>query len=201
MSPSVESLTAHSTLIDIATLRLRGVYILIRDNEVVYVGQSRNTYARIGTHARTFHFDRALYIPEQRRDRRLALEGALLRRFNPVENIAGPKLGGHRDAAILARIGLTPDPDSAAAFIARQNARWTKDARARIGQCISNGYASRRHRLANAKRRARNSRALWLAVLPFVSVHETNLSGSTNDRSDSAHADQKSTQSQTGTEA
>lgn len=40
-----------------------GVYFLVQGNEVVYVGQSRNVFVRVSTHAHGKAFDRYAYVP------------------------------------------------------------------------------------------------------------------------------------------
>ena len=39
-----------------------GVYFLIKDDEIVYVGKSRNVYKRITTHTMLFDFDRVTIL-------------------------------------------------------------------------------------------------------------------------------------------
>jgi hypothetical protein len=126
---AVAALAHRAAEIDVGSLSRPGVYVLLWRGEVVYVGQSNNVLVRIGQHAVSIAFDRALFIELRRKDSRLITEAALIRRFNPRHCAAGPKNRAHRDAAVLRRLGITPDPDTTAQFIARQDARWTPEAR------------------------------------------------------------------------
>lgn len=64
------------------------VYFLIKDNRVVYVGQSVNIAGRLVDHFRTKEFDRVLYllVPESELDR---TEGAFIRFLKPPLNGKG----------------------------------------------------------------------------------------------------------------
>jgi hypothetical protein len=61
------------------------VYFLIKESRVVYVGQSINLAARIGTHQQEKDFDRVVYmwVPESELDE---VEGALIRALKPKLN-------------------------------------------------------------------------------------------------------------------
>lgn len=65
-----------------------GVYFLIRDGKIVYVGKSMNVHSRIATHQRSKEFDRINFVecPEESLHR---LEQMYIRKFNPELNIAG----------------------------------------------------------------------------------------------------------------
>jgi hypothetical protein len=62
-----------------------GVYFLVKDNTVVYVGQSLNPLARVGAHMRTKDFDRAYMIPVPS-SLLNSVEGAIIRAMNPLLN-------------------------------------------------------------------------------------------------------------------
>lgn len=67
-----------------------GVYFLIKNDEVVYCGQSANVVARISKHQmdREKDFDRAVFMPVAVSDL-LRVEGRFIRALNPRLNIAG----------------------------------------------------------------------------------------------------------------
>jgi hypothetical protein len=161
----VERLALACTELDLGALTRPGVYILLSRGEVVYVGQSINVLARIGQHAGRFRFDRALFIALRRKDSRLTTEAALIRRFDPRHCAAGPKNGVHRDAAVLRRLGLCPDADTTARFVARQDARWTDSMRKSVSVNSTEWHRKRRD-----------------------AVHKTNLRTTRSQRSVSAHA-------------
>lgn len=92
----------------------RGVYILIHQGDIVYIGQSTNVLGRIGMHVSKFEFDRVLWIPASSSPERMAIEGALIRRFNPRHCRRCSKKYIKQDKEILARFGLEPDPVAAA---------------------------------------------------------------------------------------
>jgi hypothetical protein len=62
-----------------------GVYFLIENNEIVYIGQSNNVFQRIGEHFRKKRFSRYVYIPcaEDGLD---ILESLYIHIFNPKLN-------------------------------------------------------------------------------------------------------------------
>jgi hypothetical protein len=62
-----------------------GIYLLMQGAEVVYVGQSINVAKRIGAHIGQKDFDRALYLPTQRKDLN-RVEAAYIKKFNPIYN-------------------------------------------------------------------------------------------------------------------
>lgn len=109
-----------------------GVYLLIDGNEVVYVGQSDNVYARIGWHASNVSprdgyplpadFERALFIRTAAKDRD-AYEGALIRSLRPRFNRNAPAPTRH-EIAILDRLGLPRhDPKKARKAILENRAK------------------------------------------------------------------------------
>lgn len=73
-------------LIEQTACGLSGVYFLIRDNEVVYVGQSTNCGARVGQHVGNGKvFERALILPLERHHLD-AVEADLIAILAPKEN-------------------------------------------------------------------------------------------------------------------
>lgn len=66
-----------------------GVYFLIHDNDVVYVGESLNVYSRINTHAldkdKTFTHYYVIFCPPEHRKE---LEKSYIKDFSPVYNVA-----------------------------------------------------------------------------------------------------------------
>jgi hypothetical protein len=91
-------------------IRRSGVYMFLRGDAVIYVGQSLHVDARIPGHGVRMKYTSVIWIqvPEQDLD---DYEGALIRALDPECN--GKATGTpSRDAEILARLGLEPDPDS-----------------------------------------------------------------------------------------
>ena len=80
-----------------------GVYFLLRQDKVVYVGQSLSVLTRIETHRRqgVKVFDRAVYLtmPEEVLDE---AEGAFIKLLQPEYNGAGPIVADHLES--LARL-------------------------------------------------------------------------------------------------
>lgn len=74
----------------------RGIYFLIKDNKIVYVGQSVNIFKRIKNHKRTKDFDYYNYIllPEVSDNRLNDVEMKYIAAFSPKYNkqIAGSDL-------------------------------------------------------------------------------------------------------------
>lgn len=68
-----------------------GIYFLILDDEIVYVGQSRDIKSRISQHSKTDKFwDKFFYILCER-DQLNKLESHYINQFKPKYNIAIPK--------------------------------------------------------------------------------------------------------------
>lgn len=65
-----------------------GVYFLIRDGVIVYVGQSKSVYARLAKHKATKQFDRVAVLECKESDL-LSLEALYIKKFQPVLNIVG----------------------------------------------------------------------------------------------------------------
>jgi hypothetical protein len=64
------------------------VYFLIKDNTIVYVGQTVNLMARTGEHIKNKDFNYIAYIPTPKR-RLLRVEGYYIVKFNPLYNLVG----------------------------------------------------------------------------------------------------------------
>lgn len=66
--------------------KFAGIYFLIKDREIVYVGQSMNVAARVSQHKKTRDFDSWSWIPCDTQDL-LDLERAYIRKFRPELNM------------------------------------------------------------------------------------------------------------------
>lgn len=78
-----------SSLVREISFDVCGVYLLVSDGEISYIGQSVNVIARCSFHRKYKKFARAVYVPCERQDLD-QLEGALIRYFDPPGN-------GHRN--------------------------------------------------------------------------------------------------------
>jgi len=96
---------------------LSGVYCLLKRSKVMYVGQSRNLLARIGTHVKTYRkqFDSILFssVPLKNLDR---VEGFLIRALRPPLNRVIPEPFIEKEAEShhiphRQNLGLTVSPD------------------------------------------------------------------------------------------
>jgi hypothetical protein len=86
---------------------LVGVYLLVENDEIVYIGSSIDIARRLyghGLHVQTRPFDRALWLPLPARMLR-HYEGALIRALRPRYNGRAPASHGY-DAEILWGLGL-----------------------------------------------------------------------------------------------
>jgi hypothetical protein len=70
---------------------LAGVYFLIRDGEIIYVGQSVNVHNRVGDHVRYRMFDRVYILPCDPANL-LETEAKYIHKFRPVENLSNGAL-------------------------------------------------------------------------------------------------------------
>ena len=66
--------------------KLCGVYFLIKQNSIIYIGQSQNVLYRIGTHSLRIDFDHFTYIPCKKAGL-LKLETQMIKKFDPPLNI------------------------------------------------------------------------------------------------------------------
>lgn len=64
-----------------------GVYFLFSGDEIVYVGQSVNVFARVAGHFVYKSFDSFAFVP-CRHDQRLALESHYIKLFSPALNVS-----------------------------------------------------------------------------------------------------------------
>lgn len=158
--------------LNLGELTKPGVYVLFCEGDVVYVGESKNVLSRVGQHSIRFRFDRAIYWPERKKRERLAVEGALIRRFNPIYSCKCSFKEQHRDAEILARFGLTPDPDNASKVKARVSACWSPETR------INTARTNVRWRaLKKARRAGKSDRAAKRAATRAVQEFDRKLGG------------------------
>ena len=80
-----------------------GVYLLMLEGEIVYVGSSRRMLLRVSSHrANGRPFDQAFYIGTKE-DERLALEYLLIRRLRPNQNRHGSVGYVSRDHEAIAK--------------------------------------------------------------------------------------------------
>ncbi len=90
--PAVEvsAVKVTQTCADVETQNayVAGVYLLMRDGEIVYVGQSGNVYSRIAKHMDTarFTFDAFSIFGCSDKDGRLKMEAELIHKYQPSEN-------------------------------------------------------------------------------------------------------------------
>jgi hypothetical protein len=80
-----------------------GVYFLIRESRILYVGQSSNIEVRLATHNRRFVYDRAAVIPcaPEMLD---VLESHYIHLFQPEGNCRFPKSGAIRAPLSMAKL-------------------------------------------------------------------------------------------------
>lgn len=65
-----------------------GIYFLIKNSEIVYVGQSVDVYSRMACHRREKEFDRFHIIPCEK-EHLLEIEAKYIAKFNPKLNVLG----------------------------------------------------------------------------------------------------------------
>lgn len=152
-------------------VRNTGIYFLLLDERIVYVGQSCDVILRIGQHVSQLDnpfveqprgvvpniahkpFDRAIWFPVAETDLD-AYEGALIRALAPPLNFQAP-LDHGRDVEVLGRLGLEPNEDARLAFEAKRHARYSMP---RI-RC-----AKARHPRDTRWRQRDRARRLWSAI-------------------------------------
>lgn len=141
--------------------RPAGIYFLLLGSELVYVGQSVDVETRVAMHIRQREktFDRAFWIAVPVADL-LAYESAFVRALDPPGNFWACA-DDSRDAEILARFGLEPDPDARRRFESRRRTRWVAPG--------TYGRTDRELRDSRAFQRAR-ARRLWRAVDEILAV-------------------------------
>lgn len=136
---------------------LVGVYLLIAEDEIVYIGQSVDVWSRVAAHAKRFSFDRVIMIDLAREDLR-AYEAALIRALNPRLTFRCLN-DDARDAEILRALGIAADPVARAAFELRRGTCWSPETRQRIAD--ANRYWHRRRK--RIQRRRVLATGAWLA--------------------------------------
>jgi hypothetical protein len=72
-----------------ANAAVSGVYFLVKNNDIVYIGQSQNVHARLTAHGVLKEFDGFHVIPCPAQEL-LPLEASYIRKFNPPLNIRKP---------------------------------------------------------------------------------------------------------------
>lgn len=86
-----------------------GVYFLIKDNEIIYVGESENIIYRIGQHLKAYDFDSYSYIKiDGNKDELRKNETAYIHDFKPSLNKAFPKHQHAVATAIQSRTKTIP---------------------------------------------------------------------------------------------
>lgn len=70
---------------------IAGVYFLVKDGQVVYVGQSGNVYARLEKHRAKVDFDLWHFLHVPNKTERLQLERAYIRSLKPALNYGEPR--------------------------------------------------------------------------------------------------------------
>jgi len=90
----------HGALYSVQQLTLSGVYFLLHEEEVVYVGQSTHVAQRVATGHSDKVFDDAymLLVPE---DQLLAVEAAFIQALNPIYNQTTLPKGSYKNAQTL----------------------------------------------------------------------------------------------------
>jgi hypothetical protein len=135
--PVPPQLAFRCVVIDMATLGA-GVYLLLQDGVVVYVGSSVNVAGRVGSHTHGHEhkeFNRVLFLPCDR-NIRLRLEGALIRFFEPKHN-GHPPTDGQHDADVLRSLKLpTMDPELAKLIRMRRRLNKMTGERRRFGHMM-----------------------------------------------------------------
>lgn len=90
----------HGALYNVKALTLSGVYFLLHEEEVVYVGQSTNVAQRVATGHPDKEFDEAfmLLVPEEQL---LEVETAFIAALNPIYNQTALPKGSYKNARTL----------------------------------------------------------------------------------------------------
>lgn len=106
LPPTLAGLAGHAHDLPIIPM-ISGVYFLVFDDVVVYVGQSIHVMARVAWHTRDKIFDRAFYVPVDPKELD-AVEGAFIRALAPKWNGRTDVGKSSDDAAVLAKYGWPP---------------------------------------------------------------------------------------------
>ena len=87
--PTIETLSEIEILgASRSVAKVCGVYFLIENDAIVYVGQSIEVYSRLSAHFRSFTFDRVTIV-ECPRERLDSLELLYIQKFSPKHNKDG----------------------------------------------------------------------------------------------------------------
>lgn len=70
----------------IASPKCAGIYFLIKESKIVYIGQSINLLSRLGSHTKRIDFDKYTFV-KCAKEHLNDVESALISRFNPEHNI------------------------------------------------------------------------------------------------------------------
>jgi hypothetical protein len=166
VTAAIEAIAAHAVEFDLAAIARSTptvfVYVLVDKGEIVYVGRTVAIAQRLSFHAfgTTQHdpktFDRALVMEVPREDG-AAIEGALIRRFNPPLTHGAPG-NETRDVEVLNRLGIGFDQANRDAFVARRRQLFVSaHSRARVRDLARRGWRSHRF-----------SRTLWKATCRWL---------------------------------
>ena len=94
-----------------------GVYLLIKDNTVIYVGQSYNINKRLLSHHYGFGCE-VIVVIEQNSKRRLELESSLIRKLKPIYN--------NNDKDVVVNVATKEDVINRFVYTIKENNRLTK---------------------------------------------------------------------------
>lgn len=138
--PELALATAHLVEIPMAVYRWpSGVYFLVHDGKVVYVGQSITVLSRMLSHLKDKKFDRILFIPAPHPEC-VALEAAFIRHLRPPENSPKTYPGPDREYHIRLDAWFGENgPDAE---------------RQRIEKCYADDYAEHQRRRAERETRS-----------------------------------------------
>jgi hypothetical protein len=138
-----------------ATPYRAGVYLLFRDGDVVYVGQSKDVHERVDTHRRVFDHAFISYVPH---GLLLIYEAVLIRAFRPKFNKSrGPFVGVKIENEIRAEFCLPPIADDEVGELESLRLRGYYRSVLKDGVLVSVPRPRERHGC-----RGRGVRQLWL---------------------------------------
>ena len=108
---------------DVTYLLHPGIYVLVYEGEVMYVGQSKFPLARIGIHDHDITYDRVYFI-RCPRDKLLEMEAEYIAKLNPKLNkttyISGSRYHLERDAdRFFTKLFGKPAPEPVTRFLRR----------------------------------------------------------------------------------
>jgi hypothetical protein len=70
-------------------VKRQGVYFLVKNDEIDYVGQTVNLYSRLGTHEKLKRYHRVAFLPIPEKSSLNDVENYYIRTFQPRLNIKG----------------------------------------------------------------------------------------------------------------